>query len=161
MATQLTAESAKQSLAAHVRSKGEEINAKYGPRIGMTELEALLLDRSCVRYPCVIDFDDSRLQPGEFAFAEPNGELPENGFTLHVHPLYCSRPGVVPQLALYHLVAVNYGQFASPDDAETFASAALGIDREAYYESLCQLADELPEAAADPLGHPPGCSCGG
>ena len=95
MATQLTADDAKQSLTAHVASKGAEIFAKYGPRIGWNELQAILSDRSCVRYPCTLDYDESGLQPGEFAYAEPNGELPENGFTLHVHPIYSMRPATV------------------------------------------------------------------
>ena len=49
----------------------------------------------------------------------------------------------VPQLVLYQLVLVNYGEFASPEDAETFGAAALGLDREEYYERLCELADQL------------------
>ena len=49
----------------------------------------------------------------------------------------------VPQLVLYQLVAVNYGGFASGDDAETFGAAALGLEREDYYQELCRLADQL------------------
>ena len=165
MATQLTADDAKQSLTAHVASKGAEIFAKYGPRIGWNELQAILSDRSCVRYPCTLDYDESGLQPGEFAYAEPNGELPETGFTLHVHPIYSMRPAMIPHLALYHLVTVNYGEFASSDDAETFAAAALGLDRELYYQSLCTLADEITgevePAEGLAQGHSTGCSCGG
>jgi len=95
----------------------------------------------------------------------PNGELPENGFTLHVHPIFSMRPAMIPHLALYHLVTVNYGEFASSDDAETFAAAALGLDRELYYQSLCTLADEITGEVepGDGLaqGHSTGCSCGG
>jgi hypothetical protein len=49
----------------------------------------------------------------------------------------------VPWLVLYQLVALNYGEFASADDAETFGAAALGLTRDAYYEELCKMADEL------------------
>ena len=164
MATQLTAEDAKQSLTAHVEAKGAEIQAKYWPQIGLSELQALLNDRTCVRYPCRIEFDSSRLQPGEFAYPEPAGPSPEDGFTLYVHPIYQSRPSMVPYLVLYQLVVVNYGDFASPDDAEAFAAAALGLDRELYYQALCSLADELaaPEdtAGVDPTEHSGGCTCG-
>jgi hypothetical protein len=41
------------------------------------------------------------------------------------------------------LVVVNYGPFASSDDAEALGSAALGISTEEYYDSLCQIADQL------------------
>ena len=165
MGKQLTADDARQSLNAHVESKGAEIFAKFGPRIGFNELEAVLGDRSCVRYPCALDFDASGLQPGEFAHAEAKGELPEHGYALHIHPIFSTRPAMVPYLALYHLVTVNYGEFASSDDAETFASAALGLDRELYYQALCALADEIAVEAGAPEGHDPGspgsCTCGG
>ena len=49
----------------------------------------------------------------------------------------------VPWLVLYQLVLVNYGEFASPDDAETFGAAALGLDRDEYYARLCEMADQI------------------
>jgi len=143
MATQLTAADAKLSLKAHVAAKGAEIFEKYGPHIGWAELQVILKDRACVRYPCELVFDSSRLNPGEFAFPEPKGEMPEEGFTLLVHPIYMTQLNVVPYLTLYQLVAVNYGVFASADDAETFASNALGVPIDEYYGTLCELADQL------------------
>jgi len=149
MSTRLTAKDAKQSLTSHAAARGDEIRAKYGPQIGWSELLRLLQDRACVRYPVGIAFDASALLPGEVAYPAPNGERPEDGFTLHLHPLFASDLDRVPYLALYQLAAVNYGPFASPDDAETFAAAALGLDKEAYYQAICRLADQLQE---------PGCA---
>lgn len=143
MATQLTATDAKLSLNAHVAAKGAEIFEKYGPTIGWSQLQAILRDRTCVRYPCELVFDSARLNPGEFAFPEPKGGMPEEGFILFVHPVYMTQLGMVPHLALYQLVTVNYGEFASAEDAETFAAHALGQPREEYYQTLCGLADEL------------------
>jgi len=164
MATQLTAEDAKQSLNIHVAAKGAELFAKYGPQIGWRELQVILKDHACVRYPCELVFDSAPLNPGEFAFPEPNGEKPEEGFTLFVHPIYMTDLSQVPFLVLYQLVAVNYGVFASADDAETFASAALGLPREDYYQTLCGLADLLG-AGIDPgsghAHHAGGCEGGG
>ncbi|MDW8310472.1 MAG: hypothetical protein RMK20_13950 [Verrucomicrobiales bacterium] len=139
----LTAQDARQSLAAHVAARGEEIRAKYGPRIGWTELQRILQDRSCVRYPCEIVFDAAPLQPGEFAWPEPKGPKPEDGFTMYVHPLFMTQLDAVPHLVLYQLVLVNYGPFASPDDAETFGAAALGLSKDDYYAALCELADQV------------------
>jgi hypothetical protein len=143
MPTQLTAEDARQSLNAHMVAKGAEIFAKYGPHIGWKELQQILKDRACVRYPCEIVFDSSALQPGELAYPRPNGGQPEDGFTLFVHPLFMTQLGCVATLVLYQLVLVNYGEFASPGDAETFGAAALGLDPDQYYAELCELADEL------------------
>ena len=156
MATQLTATDAKQSLNAHVAAKGAEIFEKYGPSIGWPELQAILKDRTCVRYPCQLVFDSARLNPGEFAFPEPKGDMPEEGFTLFVHPVYMMQLAMVPYLALYQLVTVNYGEFASADDAETFASYALGLPREEYYQTLCGLADELGAGINPGSGPSPG-----
>ena len=98
MEKQLTAEDAKQSLTAHVAAKGEEIRQKHGPIIGWNELLRILEDRSACRYPCEIVFDDAALQAGEFAFPRPNGEHPEEGFTIFVHPYFSSDRDRVPTL---------------------------------------------------------------
>jgi hypothetical protein len=143
MSLQLTAEHARQSLNSHVAAKGAEIFEKYGPRIGWKELQLVLNDRACVRYPCGIVFDSSPLQAGEFAYPRPNGRRPEDGFTLYVHPRFMTDLARVPWLAFYQLVRVNYGEFASPEDAETFGAGALGISKEAYYAALCEMADEI------------------
>ncbi len=143
MPTQLSADDARQSLTAHVAAKGAEIFAKYGPRLGWKELQLILQDRAYVRYPCEVVFDSSALQPGELAYPRPNGRRPEDGFTLFVHPLFITQLARVPTLVIYQLVVVNYGEFASPGDAETFGAAALGLDRDQYYAELCELADQL------------------
>jgi hypothetical protein len=136
-------EGPRQSLAAHVAARGAEIRGKYGPRIGWSELQRILADRDCVRYPCDLAFDAGPLLPGEAAHPVQKGERPEDGFTLCVHPYFSVDPDRVPVIALYQLVLVNYGLFASPDDAEIFGAAVLGISREDYYSRLCALVDEI------------------
>ena len=160
MATQLTAEGAQQSLTAHVEAKGIEVFLKYGPQIGWGELQRLLQDRAYVRYPCEIAFDSTELMAGEFAYPKPNGTVPEDGFTMCVHPVFMIDLARVPALVLYHLVAVNYGEFASSDDAETFGAAALGLTRDEYYAMLCECADQLAGPGAAPI-EDAGCAGGG
>lgn len=146
MATKLTAEDAKQSLNAHVAAKGAEIFQKYGPVIGWSDLLQILKDQTAVRYPCELAFDACPLQPGEMAHPVPNGENPEAGFRMCVHPCFMTRMEYVPYIVLYQLVLVNYGDFASADDAETFGAAALGLGKEEYYQTLCHQADHLARA---------------
>ncbi len=143
MAQQLTADDARQSLTAHVAAKGAEIREKYGRHIGWKELQQILNDRACVRYPCEIAFDAVALEPGEFAHPRAKGERPEDGFTMHVHPFFMTQLERVPELVLYQLVLVNYGEFATAEDAETFGAAVLGIPRDEYYSSLCEMADAI------------------
>lgn len=140
---QLTAAEAKQSLTAHAAQTGAAIFEKYGPRIGWRELLRILEDRSCVRYPCQIAFDAPELQPGEFAHPAPMGSKPEDGFTVFVHPIFITQLDQVPLLVLYQLVLVNYGAFASAEDAETFGAAALGLSKDEYYGLVCELADQV------------------
>ena len=172
MAIQLTADDAKQSLTTHVETKGIEVFAKYGPQLGWTTLQSLLNDRAYVRYPCEIVFDSAPLHPGEFAQPVQKGDRPEDGFTMFVHPIFMLQLDAVPALVLYQLVAVNYGMFASSDEAETFGAAALGLTRDEYYAMICDLADQLgtgiesdlvPESAEHEHagGCGGGCSCGG
>lgn len=162
MATQLTAADARQSLTAHVEAKGVEVFLKYGPRIGWGELQRLLADRAFVRYPCRIEFDAAPLLPREFAHPVPQGATPEEGFTMCVHPQFMREPDRAAWLVLYQLVAVNYGEFASADDAETFGAAALGLTRDEYYAALCAMADEIGPAGPDrPESPAPPCGCGG
>ena len=143
MSKPLTLDDGRQSLNAHVASKAGEIRAKYGPHIGWNELRQILEDRACVRYPCEIVFDAGPLNAGEIAHPVAKGERPEDGFRMCVHPYFMTDLQRVPYLVLYQLVLVNYGEFASPDDAETFGASALGIAKEEYYHALCEMADEL------------------
>ena len=131
----------------------------------------MLQHRAFVRYPCEIVFDSAELQAGEFAYPMPRGTVPEDGFTMFVHPVFMIDLARVPVLVLYHLVAVNYGEFASADEAETFGAAALGLTRDEYYAALCAMADEIgggdpgdtaaPVAACGlPMWESQDCSCG-
>lgn len=165
MAKQLTADDARQSLTAHVEAKGIEVFVKYGPQLSWEALQLLLADRVYVRYPCEIAFDATPLQSGEFALPVQKGERPEDGFTLFMHPHFLTQFDRIPALVLYQLVALNYGVFASADDAETFGAAALGLTRDEYYAMICECADQLnsgmPEAPPDESHHCGGghCTC--
>jgi len=141
MATQLTAKDAKESLTAHVAARGDEVRQRYGPNLGWEQLQRILQDRSCVRYPCEIAFDSALLEPGEFAHPVPKGSRPEDGFVMAVHPVFQADLDRVPWLIFYQLVLVNYGPFASAEDAETFGAHALGLSQDDYYQALCQMAD--------------------
>ena len=164
MAQKLTLEDAQESLTAHIAAKGAEIHEKYGPRIGWNELHLILENRECTRYPCEIVFSDTALRDGEFAYPVAKTENPEDGFIMQVHPFFSTQPGHVPALVLYQLVLVNYGDFASPTDAEIFGAAVLGIPQEEYYNALCEMADLVSEgvATADPMAEleASGCGCG-
>jgi hypothetical protein len=138
------------SLNAHAAAKGEEVRAKYGSDLGWNELQQVLEDRDCVRYPTQIVFDAEPLLPGELAHPVAKGAHPEDGFTMCVHPCLATQFRRVVYAVLYQLVLVNYGGFASADDAEIFGASALGLSRDAYYQALCEMADELSGTESAP-----------
>jgi hypothetical protein len=140
---QLTADDARQSLRDHVATKGRELREKFSPHPTWADLPQILRDRTLVRYPVEIIFDAAPLQPGEPAFAQPLGERPESGFRIAIHPQLESAPDDALCAVLYQLVAVNYGVFASAEDAETFGAAALGLHQDAFYAKMCALSDAL------------------
>jgi hypothetical protein len=136
---------ARQSLNAAAAATGAGIYEKFGPRIGWAQLLQILQDRNCTRYPCEIVFDAGPLEAGEFAHPVPRGDRPEDGFTMYVHPSFMTQLEQVPLLVLYQLILVNYGAFASAEDAEAFGAAALGLRRDEYYDIVCRLADQLEQ----------------
>jgi len=162
MPRQLTAEDAKQSLNDHAAAKGADLWNKYGPTIGWPQLQEILKDRVFARYPCEIVFGAEGLQDAEFAHPVPKGDRPEEGFTIFVHPHFAGQLDHVPYLVLYQLVLVNYGEFASPEDAESFGAAALNLSRDDYYATVCAMADEVGASGVNTNPHcgSPDCGCG-
>ncbi len=46
-------------------------------------------------------------------------------------------------LIAYHIPVINYGTIVEALDAELFGATLLGLEVEAYYQALCELADAL------------------
>ncbi len=138
----------RRALREHVVERALLARERYGGSIDYPTLLKMLEDRQVVRYPTVLEFSDSALQPGEFAYVAPVGEAPSEGFRLFFHPAFRMREEVLPLLVSYHIVRVNYGEIATHEEAELFGATLLGLDVDAYYETLCVLADQLTEDGA-------------
>jgi hypothetical protein len=123
-------------------AKAAEIRDKYGPVISWDKLQALLQDRRLIPFPCEIQFDSTPLLPGEFAHSVAKPNVLQDGFIIYLHPQYADQLGLVPYLVLHQLVLVSCDH-ATIDDAETFGSLALGLTKEAYYKTLCELSGQI------------------
>lgn len=141
----LTLEDGRRALGVHVLEKGHRLRQKYGSFIDMDVLEQILRDEEFVRYPTRLIFDSGRVDAGLFGVVEKVGMDAAEGYVICLHECFQRRSGDVPALVLYLLVAVNYGDFASGNEAEEFASAALGMEKDYYYEYICRLVDGIPE----------------
>ena len=126
----------------HVLDKAEQARARHGV-IDAAGISDLLADRDVARFPTALRFATDRLQPGELAWAEARGDGPSEGYVLHVHPRFRGDDVLLPRIVAYHLVRINYGDIARPEEAELFGATLLGLDVDEYYESLCAAADGL------------------
>lgn len=138
-----TAADGQQSLRDHVRAKALEARTKLEGRIDRAAIFRLLEVRTAVRYPVGVRFDAEPLSPGEFACLEPLGNHPADGFCLFVHPRFERLDELLPLLIAYYIPAVNYGDVATHVEAELYGSTLLGLNRDVYYQRLCDAADSM------------------
>jgi len=129
---------------AHLKARAAAARDRYGPAIDAAALARLLADREIVRWPTELCFDARPLQEGEFAYPQPLGFHPSDGFCLFVHPHFEQRPDALPLLVAYHIPSINYGSIAEARHAELYGATLLGLDVEVYYRELCALADSMP-----------------
>lgn len=140
----ITLEEGRRALGVHALEKGHWLREKYGAFIDDEVLRKILKDKEFVRYPVRVEFDSAKVEKGLFAAARKISADSSDGYIIFVHEHFRKRPGDLPALVFYHLAAVNYGDLATFNEAEEFASAALGMDKDYYYEYICRLADSIP-----------------
>ncbi len=150
MARQLTEHDASVALKDHLAAKAMNARLSYGLYIDAETIVKMLDDRTIVRYPVGIRFDDGPLEPGEFAVPVALGDHPSSGFCLFIHPYFEQQPEAWPLLIAYHIPSINYGEIVSHDDAEHFGATLIGLDTDTYYEALCELVDSIPGAPGVP-----------
>jgi hypothetical protein len=138
-----TEEDGRQSLREHIIEKATEARLKHGMYIDAEEIVSILDDRSVLRYPVGLRFDDEALESGEFAWAMQLGEHPSDGYCLFVHPHFENSPDAWPLLIAYHIPSINYGEIVSHEEAELYGATLLGITTDQYYEALCELVDSI------------------
>lgn len=128
----------------HLVERAQHARLKYGLYIDHDAIVRMLDDRDVVRYPTGLRFDADLLQPGEFACACPLGAEPADGFCMAVHPWFEYQREIWPLLIAYHIPTINYGEIVTREEAELFGATLLGLEQEAYYQALCELADSIP-----------------
>jgi hypothetical protein len=132
------------AFAEHLKAKAAAARLKHGPRIDAGAILRMLEDREVVRYPTSIEFDAAPLKAHEFAYPQPLGFHPSDGFCLFVHPHFEKQPESLPLLVAYHIPSINYGPIVEAGHAELYGATLLGLDVETYYRALCELADSIP-----------------
>ncbi len=137
------AEQAKQAFHEHLVEKATAARFKYGLYIDTDAVLKMLDDETVVRYPTTLVFDASPLQPHEFAYPQPIGFHASDGYALCLHPYFRPQRELWPLLIAYHVPVINYGSIVETPEAELYGATLLGMEVEAYYQALCELADAM------------------
>lgn len=127
----------------HAIEKANEIRAHYGCDIDYPVILRILEDRKCTRYPVQLKFVSESIESSLFADSKAVSDNPDDGYIIAIHPNFEQNTEALPALILYQLVLVNYGDLATPIDAEFFGSTVLGMERDSYYEYIMLLTDSL------------------
>jgi hypothetical protein len=137
------AEQARLAFHEHLVEKATVARFKYGLYIDTDAVLKMLSDETVVRYPTTLVFDASPLQHHEFAYPQPLGFHASDGYALCIHPYFRPQRELWPLLIAYHLPVINYGSIVETPDAELYGATLLGLEVEAYYQALCELADAM------------------
>lgn len=167
----LTEKDGYEALQGHLAERALKARRAHPDLTNEGAIRRLLADPEVVRFPTAMIFGTEFLIPGEFAHAEPRGEQAGDGFVLCVHPHFKDRWEDLPYLVAYHIPTINYLDVATHVEAELFGALLTGMEKGAYYDKICALADELGpvpgaeflnETGASPdSGSNPGSCCGG
>ncbi len=134
-------EHARQVLRDHIIMVAKRSVEKHGIATTMAVMEQILADRDIIRRETTWLFDNSLLEPGEFAMAVAQGDE----YVIAVHDSFKGKQDSLPLIIAYHLATVNYGeQVVELEEAELFGASLLGLDVDAYYEKICLVVDSLP-----------------
>jgi hypothetical protein len=144
---EITAESAAEALYGHLVDKAMAARIKYGLHIDTEAVLQMLDDREVVRYPTTLSLEAGPLQPHEFAFPQPLGFHPSDGYALCLHPAFTHHREIWPLLVAYHIPVINYGPVVDERAAELYGSTLLGLEVDTYYQALCELTDSIPRDA--------------
>ena len=68
----------------------------------------------------------------------------DRSYDFIVHEYFEGQSDKLLPLILYYLPTVNYGDIATYEDAEVFASALMQMEQDNYYQLVCDLTDAIP-----------------
>ena len=137
------------SLHNHAKMAAQRALGKLGGPLVSANLDRFLGDSDCIRYPTEIVFDDTGLDPHQFAepFFEDAGK--ERRCRLHIHPRFAKHPEALPYFVAYMAAVINYGKVVSTQLCEEFGAALVGMEPGAFYEKICALYDAASENLHD------------
>ncbi len=163
------ADAGEDSLKLRLKEQGQEARDKHGI-LSPSNLETILSDPDCVRYPTrlVLEFGEMAMHQ----FAHPDIDIRDEtgrGRVIYLRPILGKRPDLLALAVSYMIPVINYGdQMIGDEHCQVYGASIMGMSEDVYYQAICELADYVgaEERMADPQngnssqdsGH--GCGCG-
>lgn len=104
-------------------------------------LPQFLEDRECLRLPTELQFHGGDLEDHQFAQPAFHQEEGRRYCVLHICPRYSDRPETHPFIIAYMAAAINYSKAATSELCETYGATLMGMEPDAFYEKICEIAD--------------------
>ncbi len=151
MTTAELEDAGQRSLLDHVVAQAEVARGKHGPFTG-PQLEALLHDSACVRYPVRLVFEFGEMALHQFGQPDRDWRhADQDGRVLYLRPMLRDRPELALLAVAYLIPLINYGDVVTDEVCLRYGAALLGLAPDEYYRQICQLAETVG-AEARPLG---------
>lgn len=129
------------SLRDHLLAQAVVAHQKHGPIDG-SNLEALLQDRECLRYPVRLVYEFGEMAMHQFA--QPDIDYrnqDQNGRVLYLRPMLRDHPGKVVLAVAYMIPLINYGKVVGDEHCLSYGATLLGMLESEFYREICSLAD--------------------
>ena len=147
------------SLKQRLLEQATAAHQKYAP-LTLANLEALLADPACARYPTRLVFEFGEMALHQFADIDLDDDcLEEDRRVLCLRPVLRERPDLVVLAVAYMLPVLNYGEVVADEHCRLYGATLLGLMEEEFYRQICALADfaGCAPTPADPT-EPGACS---
>lgn len=129
------------SLREHLMAQALVAHQKHGP-ITANNLEAMLHDPDCLRYPVRLVYEFGEMAMHQFAQPEIDWRNTEqDGRVLYLRPLLRGRPDLLPLALAYMIPLINYGDIVTDEHCLRYGATLLGMMEDEYYAKLCALSD--------------------
>jgi hypothetical protein len=129
------------SLGSRLLDQADYAHQKHQPR-SLAELELLLKDPECVRYPVRLAFEFGEMAMHQFAQPDVDyRHADQNGRVLYLRPVLRDRPELIVPAVAYMLPVINYGEIIQDEHCMLYGATLLGLMEEEFYARICALAD--------------------
>lgn len=141
MSTSELIELGEDSLRNHLVAQAVVAHQKHNG-LSFENLDSLLTDPECLRYPTRLVFEFGEMAMHQFAQPDLDHRNPaQDGRVLYVRPILRQYPDLVVLAVAYMIPVINYGSVVSDEHCLLYGATLLGMMAEEFYQKICHVAD--------------------